>query len=89
MGWTWVAGLGLKPEASSPPGSPTDSANLSDHLLGVPQSVKLGQIPKEAEIVFHKDKYIYVMNATGTTVNQITFENPRQEGHSKSLKVII
>lgn len=43
--------------------------------------VRLGRLPPEAEIVFHQDKLIYVMDRTGGNLAQITLENPRDYEH--------
>ena len=43
--------------------------------------VKLGKIPKNAVIVYHSKRHIYVMDQEGQKVTQITFENPRDWEH--------
>ena len=47
----------------------------------VDTSVRLAAIPPAAEIVFHQDGFICVMEADGQNVTQITFENPRDYEH--------
>lgn len=44
-------------------------------------SVKPGRIPDEAEIIYHMDGYIHVMDRDGENVAQITFEHPRHWEH--------
>ncbi len=50
-------------------------------LVGPPHPVRLGTIPSDAEIVFHQDEFIYVMNRQSAIVTRITFENPRRWEH--------
>ncbi len=47
----------------------------------VDTSVRLGAIPPGAAIVFHQDRFIYVMEADGQNVTQITFDSPRNYEH--------
>lgn len=43
--------------------------------------VRLGRIPASAEIVFHQDRFLYVMDGSGGSVTQITLQNPRAYEH--------
>ncbi len=52
-----------------------------DRFVGPPQAVRLGTIPSDAEIVYHQDGLIYVMNRQHATITQITFDNPRRWEH--------
>jgi Tol biopolymer transport system component len=47
-----------------------------------PEPVALAAIPVGAEIVFHQDGFIYVMDSCGGSVTQITLENPRNYHHA-------
>src|SRR5688500_13369030 len=49
--------------------------------IGPPSAVRLGTIPSDAEIVFHRDELIYVMGRQRATVTQITFDHPRRWEH--------
>ena len=46
-----------------------------------PRQVKVGNIPDNAEIVYHQKGFIYVMDKDAEKVTQITFENPRKYEH--------
>ncbi len=46
-----------------------------------PTTVKLGKIPSSAEIIYHADGFIYVMDIDGNNATQITFEHPRHWEH--------
>ncbi len=50
-------------------------------LITAPVPVTLNRIPDQAEIIFHQDDYIYVMDRQGDNVTQITFEQPRAYEH--------
>lgn len=60
---------------------PTAPYPSDEKHITKPTPVKLSKIPPSAEIVYHKDSYIYVMDANGGNVTQITFENPRRWEH--------
>ncbi len=68
----------------------TACGNSNGDGMGVPSStyitepnfVILAQIPTGAEIVYHKDMFIYVMDLAGEIDGQITFENPRVWEHA-------
>jgi Tol biopolymer transport system component len=57
------------------------SGHPGNVFIGQPQKVKLGTIPTEAEIVYHQDGFIYVMDRSGGNITQVTFENPRVWEH--------
>lgn len=44
--------------------------------------VKLGTVPAAAQIIYHNQNLIWVMNADGTGRTQITFDNTRQYEHA-------
>jgi len=49
--------------------------------MSQPETVRLGTIPPEAEIVYHENGFIYVMDRGGRNITQLTFENPRLWEH--------
>jgi hypothetical protein len=46
-----------------------------------PKTVRLNRIPANGAIVFHADELIYVMDATGGNITQITFNKGRHYEH--------
>ncbi len=46
-----------------------------------PVAVRLGTIPFTAQLVYHFNGFIYVMNLDGSNATQITFQNPRDWEH--------
>lgn len=46
-----------------------------------PQSVRLSKIPESAEIVFHHNELIYVMDSNGENITQLTFDKGRHLEH--------
>jgi len=48
----------------------------------IPAAVSLGTIPTTAQIVYHFDGFIYVMDLDGSNATQITFQNPRNWEHA-------
>ncbi|MBC7829758.1 MAG: hypothetical protein H7122_18585 [Chitinophagaceae bacterium] len=50
-------------------------------FISEPETVRLGTIPPEAEIVYHENGFIYVMDRAGRNIIQLTFENPRLWEH--------
>ena len=63
------------PAASTAPRKPRDVASTT------PKTVRLSRIPASAAIVFHADELIYVMDATGGNITQITFDKGRHFEH--------
>jgi Tol biopolymer transport system component len=47
----------------------------------VPKAVHLSRIPDRAEIVFHHDDLIFVMDSEGKNITQITFDSQRHLEH--------
>jgi len=50
-------------------------------FMSHPETVRLGMIPPGAEIVYHENGFIYVMDGAGRNITQLTFENPRMWEH--------
>lgn len=46
-----------------------------------PGSVRFGEIPATAEIVYHRDGFVYVMDRNGEHVTRLTFEKSRNWEH--------
>lgn len=68
---------GQKPPADTP--APPLAADV---LITPAQPVQLGNIPATAEIVFHQNGHIYVMDSKGEGVTQITFGERRPWEHA-------
>lgn len=49
--------------------------------ISSPEKVKLGKLPKNAEIIYHFDGHIYTMERTGANETQITFGKYRNYEH--------
>lgn len=67
----------LRPKAPEETLSPI----TQEKYITEPKPVKLGKIPESAEIVYHQDGFVYVMDRNGENVTQITFGEPRQYEH--------
>ena len=50
-------------------------------FISQPEKVRLGTIPPYAEIVYHENGFIYVMDRAGRNITQVTFENSRVWEH--------
>ena len=55
--------------------------NPANILMSKPEKVRLETIPSEAEIVYHENGFIYVMDHAGRNITQLTFEHPRVWEH--------
>ena len=55
--------------------------NAINTFLSQPVKVNLGTIPPGAEIVYHENGFIYVMDRTGSNITQLTFQNSRVWEH--------
>ena len=60
---------------------PASSRSSSEPVSTIPKTVRLAQIPDSAQIVFHHNQLIYVMDSTGGNVTQITFDKGRHFEH--------
>ncbi len=49
--------------------------------ISAPKEVKLGKLPKDAEIIYHSDRHIHTMDRNGGNVTQITFGKYRNYEH--------
>jgi Tol biopolymer transport system component len=62
-------------------GAPSAPGASGDPVSTAPKVVPLSRIPDSAEIVFHDDQLIYVMDAAGENITQITFDRGRHFEH--------
>lgn len=46
-----------------------------------PKSIRLSKFPNSAEIVFHHNEFIYVMDSNGENITQLTFDRGRHLEH--------
>ena len=77
-----LALLDEKPSAEVSSSFAEQSKPISpEQHITAPRSIKLGKIPETAEIVYHQDGYIYVMDQNGGNVTQIAFGAPRAYEH--------
>jgi Tol biopolymer transport system component len=67
--------LAIVNEAPSAPRATGEPVSLA------PKRVRLSRIPDSAKIVFHANELIYVMDATGGNITQITFDRGRHFEH--------
>ena len=66
--------------APSPPSTSTAS-KPTDKTLSPERKIRVGRIPESAEIVYSVRNNIYVMDANGANVTQITFDGNRHLEH--------
>jgi hypothetical protein len=59
----------------------TSTNSSSAPVSSSPKTVRLGKIPDNASIVFHDNDLIYVMDANGGNITQITFDKSRHLEH--------
>ncbi len=57
------------------------SCNSGSTSVSTASRLRLGKIPASAQVVFHHNKQIYVMNADGSVRTQITFDTRRSYQH--------
>jgi hypothetical protein len=50
-------------------------------LLGPPRPVRVAPVPGQAAIVYHRDGFLFVMDADGGSETQITFDEPKTWEH--------
>ena len=62
-------------------GAPSAPRASGEPVSTAPKRVRLARIPDSAEIVFHDDQLIYVMDAAGGNITQITFDRGRHLEH--------